>query len=269
MRSAGLTEAEQIGASGIESRDELDDPKHPMATIAVSATDATVRERISAAISLSRHELLPTCQSPRDLFALTDIAYVDLVVLAPEPGPFTPALDLATVRAELPTVPVVLVGSRLIRSPRLIRSAINGVVFDGEIENALVPTIDAVLSQQLCVPSEMRDELARPVFSHRERQVLDLVARGMTNGEVAAWLYLSESTVKSHLASSFRKLGVSSRAEAVLKVLSREPGAGAPDPARAAHAIEAASLETSRQRGPLDGSEVRQCESRLGLEFAS
>ena len=123
------------------------------------------------------------------------------------------------VRAELPTVPIVLVAKPVMRSVsrRLLRSDINGVVFDSEIENALVPTIDAVLSQQLCVPSEMRDELARPVFSHRERQVLDLVARGMTNGEVAAWLYLSESTVKSHLASSFRKLGVSTRAEAVLR----------------------------------------------------
>jgi DNA-binding NarL/FixJ family response regulator len=62
------------------------------------------------------------------------------------------------------------------------------------------------------------------VFSYREKQVLELVLAGLTNGEIAGRLYLSESTVKSHLASSFRKLGVSSRVEAARRVLDPDSG---------------------------------------------
>lgn len=52
-------------------------------------------------------------------------------------------------------------------------------------------------------------------LSSRESQVLQLVAQGMTNQEIAAELYLSLATVKSHLAHVYTKLGVSSRTAAV------------------------------------------------------
>ena len=52
-------------------------------------------------------------------------------------------------------------------------------------------------------------------LSAREREVLDLVARGRTNRAVAASLYLSENTVRNHLVRIYRKLGVTSRAQAV------------------------------------------------------
>ena len=73
---------------------------------------------------------------------------------------------------------------------------------------------------------ETSDQVERPVFSFREKQVLELVARGFTNGEIAMQLFLAESTVKSHLSSSFRKLGINSRKEAAAIVLDPENGLG-------------------------------------------
>ena len=49
----------------------------------------------------------------------------------------------------------------------------------------------------------------------REREVLELVAAGLTNAEIAAQLQLSPNTVKEHASTMFRKLGARNRAEAV------------------------------------------------------
>jgi len=53
----------------------------------------------------------------------------------------------------------------------------------------------------------------------RESEVLVLLHRGMTNAGIAATLYLSEKTVKNHLYSIYKKLGVRSRSEAMLQRL--------------------------------------------------
>ena len=52
----------------------------------------------------------------------------------------------------------------------------------------------------------------------REIEVLQLVADGLVNREIGQRLFLSEETVKSHVASIFRKLEVSSRVELAAKI---------------------------------------------------
>jgi DNA-binding NarL/FixJ family response regulator len=60
-----------------------------------------------------------------------------------------------------------------------------------------------------------RSEPAPASLSSREREVLALIARGATNREIAASLFLSPHTVKDHTSALYRKLGVRNRAEAV------------------------------------------------------
>jgi DNA-binding NarL/FixJ family response regulator len=55
----------------------------------------------------------------------------------------------------------------------------------------------------------------------RELEILQLVARGHTNAAIAQRLWVSEWTVKFHLANTFRKLGVSNRTQAARYVLER------------------------------------------------
>lgn len=50
----------------------------------------------------------------------------------------------------------------------------------------------------------------------RELEVLEMMARGATNPEIAAHLYVSERTVKSHVGNLFTKLGARDRAAAIL-----------------------------------------------------
>jgi DNA-binding NarL/FixJ family response regulator len=88
------------------------------------------------------------------------------------------------------------------------------IVFEPMIESTLAVTISAVGSGQAVVPRELRASVERPALSHRERQVLSYVCEGLTNSQIAEQLFLSESTVKSHLSSAFTKFGVRSRREA-------------------------------------------------------
>jgi predicted ATPase/DNA-binding CsgD family transcriptional regulator/DNA-binding XRE family transcriptional regulator len=66
-------------------------------------------------------------------------------------------------------------------------------------------------------------------LSSLEREILALVAAGLTNREIAARLYIAERTAKSHITSLFNKLGVSSRAQAV--AVAAERGLMSPSPA--------------------------------------
>ncbi len=56
-----------------------------------------------------------------------------------------------------------------------------------------------------------------PLLTQREREVLELIARGATNREIAASLFLSPHTVKEHSSSLYRKLEARNRAEAVVR----------------------------------------------------
>jgi DNA-binding NarL/FixJ family response regulator len=97
---------------------------------------------------------------------------------------------------------------------RALDAGADAIVFEPMIESTLAVTVSAVGSGQAVVPRELRASVQRPTLSHRERQVLTYVCDGLTNSQIAEQLFLSESTVKSHLSSAFAKFGVRSRREA-------------------------------------------------------
>jgi DNA-binding NarL/FixJ family response regulator len=90
---------------------------------------------------------------------------------------------------------------------RAVRAAARG-------EAALSPSVATRLLGQVRAP-------AQEPLSQREFEVLELVARGATNREAAAKLFISEATVKTHLLHIYAKLGVSDRAAAVAEGFQR------------------------------------------------
>jgi DNA-binding NarL/FixJ family response regulator len=69
-------------------------------------------------------------------------------------------------------------------------------------------------------------QLAFPQLTEREREVLDLLARGYDNRRIARELFLSDKTVRNHVSNVLSKLEVEDRAEAVARA--RNAGLGAP-----------------------------------------
>ena len=74
----------------------------------------------------------------------------------------------------------------------------------------------------------LTDESHKPVplpeLTQREREVLDLLAQGLTNSAIADRLYVSEKTVRNHVSNIFTKLGVNDRGAAVARA--RDVGLG-------------------------------------------
>jgi DNA-binding NarL/FixJ family response regulator len=60
------------------------------------------------------------------------------------------------------------------------------------------------------------ERAAAAVLSDREREVLECVGAGMSNREIARSLRIAEKTVKAHLTSVFRRIGVTDRTQAAL-----------------------------------------------------
>ncbi len=78
-------------------------------------------------------------------------------------------------------------------------------------EVALAPSIAAMLVQRVARPAV--------TLSPRETEVLRLVAQGSSNPSIAAALFVSEATVKTHLLHVFEKLGVNDRTRAVTRAM--------------------------------------------------
>ena len=74
--------------------------------------------------------------------------------------------------------------------------------------------LDPDLVRALVTRQRARDPLQE--LTEREQAVLTLLASGLSNAELGAQLYRSEPTIKTHLSSIFRKLGVRDRVQAVI-----------------------------------------------------
>jgi DNA-binding NarL/FixJ family response regulator len=97
-----------------------------------------------------------------------------------------------------------------------VAAAVRGeVVFSAGI----APRVLAFFSRPASAGAQPFAEL-----TEREREILDLVARGLTNPAIARRLVLSEKTVRNHVSNVFAKLHVSGRAEAVARA--RDAGLG-------------------------------------------
>jgi DNA-binding NarL/FixJ family response regulator len=108
----------------------------------------------------------------------------------------------------------------------LFSERVDALVLERDVERSLGLAVRGACDGLLSFSESLRGSLATPVLSTREKQVLGMVVLGFTNGEIAGKLHLAESTVKSHLSSSFTKLGVRSRSEAAALILDPATGLG-------------------------------------------
>ncbi|WOT03855.1 response regulator transcription factor [Shewanella youngdeokensis] len=105
----------------------------------------------------------------------------------------------------------------------LVQNKITAGVFYGNASLGDIGAgMDLIIKGQRSIPAQL-DELQTPnteedgdpELTIREREVLQVLRSGSTNVDIANQLFVSESTIKTHLYRAFRKIGVSSRGQAI------------------------------------------------------
>ena len=111
-----------------------------------------------------------------------------------------------------------------------IERAIRGVASG---EAIFGPTVARRLMAYFAAPRPSPAREAFPELTEREREILELIARGRSNSEITEQLVLSPKTVRNHVSNIFSKLQVAGRAEAIVRA--REAGLGGETPRRSLH----------------------------------
>jgi two-component system response regulator DesR len=149
-------------------------------------------------------EALSLCEQLRP-----DVALIDLF-LAGESG----AELSAAIRDLCPETRVLLISGAGRMTASAARAAgASGFISKESDAREVVAAVRAVGSGMTMFTP--RTEQSEPLLSEREREVLELIAAGSTNREIAQSLYLSPHTVKEHTSALYRKLQARNRAEAV------------------------------------------------------
>ncbi|HEY4276754.1 MAG TPA: response regulator transcription factor [Conexibacter sp.] len=195
--------------------------RHPVVTV----IDVSAPWARRATAILERHD--PDAQvrwarSPEEAFDTPDRP-PDVLLLSHRPGSASASTIRRIRRRSMgAAIVVAVVGLAENELGGLVAAGADGLVLDAELKSNLMLVVQSVLSGQISVPRRVRHAIEPPALSHREKQIVALVVSGRTNAEIARRLCLGESTVKSHLSSAFRRLGVSSRREAAATVLNDE-----------------------------------------------
>jgi DNA-binding NarL/FixJ family response regulator len=130
---------------------------------------------------------------------------------------------VAEIRRTYPEVKILLLCGAV--SPEVVRCAIDerveGVVLKSDTAEEVILALGHVLEGRAVMPIgwqaasiEPQPDAQLAALSLREREVLDLAARGLRNNEIATRLTISANTVKFHLRAIYSRLGVHNRVQA-------------------------------------------------------
>jgi len=150
-----------------------------------------------------------------------DVNLVILDYVLPD-APNGEALDLLAIQR--PQLPVVVLSGH-INETLLTSAKVRGaaaVLSKNTFSNELLTTIAQLVGAQPSptpssptTPNYHRKTM--PHLTRRQLEVLDLVTQGKTNKEIAKLIGVSDETIKNHISSIFKALGVSSRTEAAIQ----------------------------------------------------
>jgi len=108
---------------------------------------------------------------------------------------------------------------------RAMQVGARGYLLKNTPQEEIVKAVEMVARNERCVPERIAQRLVvamgRESLSQRELEVLTLVAKGLTNKEIAQQLFISDKTVRNHVTSCLEKLHANDRTEAATTAIGR------------------------------------------------
>ncbi|MEV7780400.1 response regulator transcription factor [Kitasatospora sp. NPDC088351] len=197
--------------------------------VALVDDHALVREGVREILE-SQDDMVVVSEAANSGDAIAQVARhrPDVVLLDVELPDGEPTDTVTRMRALSPSSQIIMLsmydGPQLLR--RLINAGIRGYLLksvDGQELLAAVRSVHRGSDRMVLAVS--RESLAQmqgvteSVLSARELEILELVARALSNGQISTRLVITEATVKRHLRNIFVKLGAVSRIDAVNKAI--------------------------------------------------
>ena len=134
---------------------------------------------------------------------------------------------IVAIRSEFPSARIIVLTTYTgdVQVIRALKAGARAYLLKGRVNTELLEIIRAVHRGQKRIPpeiaAELADHAAEDDLSHREIEVLRLIASGNSNKEVAARLLITEETVKNHVTHILAKLGANDRTHAVTTAIKR------------------------------------------------
>ena len=145
------------------------------------------------------------------------------IVVLSAGGPEGLLEGIERIRIQRSDVPIIVFSLHLDLEVALvaIRAGARGFIHAGMQPKQISRAIKVALEGEMVAPRQLLEYLISAedvvdlnILSARQREILELVCEGLTNAQVAKRIFLTESTVKQHLRSAYKLLGVSNRTEA-------------------------------------------------------
>jgi len=171
-------------------------------------------------------EIVGEADSAETMFDIIESTPVDVILLDIRMNGMTGLEALERLSVEFPQISVLMMSMH--DQPGYVRRALelgaSGYLLKSAGRDEIIAAIEAASEGETYIHGSLIEPLLAdvagaansvPRLSPREHQVLQLIADGSENKQIARELGLSEATVKTYIRGVFERLGVSSRAEAV------------------------------------------------------
>jgi len=217
-------------------------------TVQIIAPSAVARAGLAARISADeRFEISGSFSTAAEARSEIELAerLADVIIVEISKGSTDEISEIAATRAydesPLPAVVALIPHSQQGTVLSLLRSGLSAVLPNTATGEEIIAAVEAALAGLVVLPRDalsllegtpatleanidddgLDHEALTERLTARERQILDMMAEGLGNKEIAWQLQISEHTVKFHVSSILGKLGASSRTEAVTLGLRR------------------------------------------------